>query len=116
MFSLLLKDGDIVIDEGELQLVEGADELAQCVDVTLNINQGEWFFNRNAGIDRSKTHGKSTDAEARNEVIQGISQETRVNTIDELKIDSNRADRTRDIYFEVSSDEGTVESEVTING
>jgi len=116
VFSLLIRDGDIVIEDGELQLVEGEDEVAQCVDVALNTNQGEWFFNPNMGIDYSKVLGKSTDAEARNTVIQGISQETRIDTIDELNINTNRADRTREISFKASSDEGVVESEVTING
>lgn len=116
MFSLLLKDGDIVVSDNDLQLVEGIEEVGQCVEVTFGTNKEEWFLNHELGIDYLKVVDKSTEAQARNEIIQGIAQESRIETIDELTISDNKSERKRAIKFRATSVDGDViEREVDID-
>ncbi len=116
MFSLLLKDGDIVIENNDLQLVEGPEEVAQSVAVVLGTNKEEWFLNLDKGIEYSNVLGKSTDAQARNEIIQGIAQEPRIDTVDVLTIMDDKNTRTRLIKFEATSTDGEViEREVILD-
>lgn len=116
MFSLRLKDGDLVISGGDLELVEDIEEIAQCVEVVLGTNKNEWFLNPELGIDYSKVVDKSTETQARNEIILGIAQEPRIDTINELTVTDDRKNRKRAINFKATSVEGEeVEREVMID-
>lgn len=116
MFSLLLQDGDIVVDGNDLQLVADVEEVAQCVEVVLGTNKEEWFLNLDLGIDYTNVLEKSTNAQARNEIILGIAQEPRIETVDAVTILNDKGSRARSIKFEATSTDGEViEREVTVN-
>lgn len=55
-FELL--NGDVVIKNGEIQMVSGAELLRQTVETVLNTNKGEWFFDIDEGITFSNILGK----------------------------------------------------------
>lgn len=48
---LVDKTGDLVLKNGDLQLVKDKDLTIQKVKLTLSTNKGEWFLNEEQGID-----------------------------------------------------------------
>lgn len=46
-------NGDLVIEQGQLPLISGTDELLQKIRQVLGTNQGEWLLNPQEGIDFS---------------------------------------------------------------
>ena len=53
-----LSNGDVVIKNGEIQMVSGAELTRQTVETVLGTNKGEWFFNVDEGITFSNILGK----------------------------------------------------------
>ena len=53
-----LSNGDVVIENGEIQMVSGAELTRQTVETVLGTNKGEWFFNADEGITFSNILGK----------------------------------------------------------
>lgn len=97
-------------------MIEGPEEVKQCIEIVLGTNKEEWFLNPELGVDRLKILDKSTDEQARHEIIQGIAQEPRIDTIDEIDITVDKGTRTRYISFSATLTNGdTIESEVTID-
>jgi hypothetical protein len=50
--------GDIAINKGIIEMVEGNELLAQTTKAVLQTNKGEWFFNLNEGITFANILGK----------------------------------------------------------
>lgn len=51
MKDIALKDGHLVLENGDLKLVDGIERVAQQVVVGLKILKGDWFLDYRAGID-----------------------------------------------------------------
>jgi phage baseplate assembly protein W len=51
-------NGDIVIKNGEIQMISGANLLKQTVEMILNTNQGEWWLDPDEGINFNNILGK----------------------------------------------------------
>ena len=58
MKGFMLKDGDLSISNGEIDMVEGAELTAQTIGSVLSTNKGEWLFNAEEGIDFDVILGK----------------------------------------------------------
>lgn len=58
MKGFALSDNDILIQNGEIQMIEGADLICQTVRTVLNTNKGEWFLNPDEGINFRNILGK----------------------------------------------------------
>ncbi|OMD05759.1 DUF2634 domain-containing protein [Paenibacillus sp. FSL R5-0636] len=110
MFTLKIDDtGDIELKSGQLQMVSGQDEIAQSCRIILGINKGEWFLNPELGIDHSKFLGKGvSEDEMRDEIMSGLLQEPRVQTVESIDIEIDRANRSLVISFVATSKEGQV--------
>lgn len=118
MQSLKLVDGDIVIDEnGELVMIEGPKEVAQCAEDALGTNKGEWFLNQDKGIKFSAFLGKNqSEEEMREEIRQGLFQEPRIKTVESIEFASDLKKRTIEILFQVTADTGElIDEAVTID-
>ena len=50
MIGLKLRDGDLVITNNEIELVEGNELKRQTIQSVLSTNKGEWFFDTEEGI------------------------------------------------------------------
>lgn len=117
MQSLKLVNGDIVFDEnGELIMIEGPEEIAQCAECVLGTNEGEWFLNLNLGIKFKKFLGKNlSEEEMREEIRKGLFQEERIKTVEEIRFSADFKNRTMDIYFVATTINGDViKREVTV--
>ncbi|QOS97543.1 DUF2634 domain-containing protein [Brevibacterium sp. JNUCC-42] len=108
MQSLKLVDGDVVFDaNGDLVMIDGAEEFAQCLRLTLGMNKGEWFLNPELGIKCSAFLDKSqSDEEMREQIRQGLFQEPRTKTVEDIRFTLDRKKRLMDVHFVVTSIEG----------
>lgn len=50
--------GDVLIANGEIQMINGTDLTVQTVKTVLSTNKGEWTFNENEGINFHNILGK----------------------------------------------------------
>jgi phage baseplate assembly protein W len=106
--------GDLVLLSGELQLVSGPDEIAQCCKLAVGTNKGEWVLDPEMGIDFARVTGKGvTEEEIRDELTAGVLQEPRIQTVDTVTVTFDRKNRTATADFTATAVNGDV---ITIEG
>lgn len=116
MKTLDLANGDLRFENGDFVMVEGTEEVVQCIAISLGTNLKEWFLNEECGLDFTKVLEKSTDEEARAEVLRVLSQEERIATIENLEITNDFKARQRTIKYTVSLIDGaTLSEEVSVS-
>ena len=59
MIGLKLNDGDLVITNNEIELVEGDELTVQTIQQVLSTNKGEWIFDSEEGINFDNIFGKN---------------------------------------------------------
>lgn len=108
MISLKLDEtGDLVFSGGDLVMIEGPEELAQCGRAAIGTNKGEWFLNPDAGITFSKFLGKEiNEAEMRDELTAGLLQEDRIQSVEDIDFTINRKSRTMLVNFTAVGTDG----------
>ncbi|MFF0831031.1 DUF2634 domain-containing protein [Brevibacillus sp. NPDC003359] len=118
MQSLKLVNGDLVIDDnGELVLIDGDEEVAQCVACVLGTNKGEWFLNPDLGIKFRAFLGKKlSEEEMREEIRQGLFQEPRIKTVESIEFITDQKARTIEVRFIATAVTGeTIAEAVNVN-
>src|SRR5690625_4585568 len=96
MQSLKLnRDGDLVMRNGDLQLVDNKVELAQTIRTLLQTNKNEWFLNPEMGFEHSVVLGvKAIDQEELNSALQDVaSQINEIDRIENIQVDQDRKTR-----------------------
>lgn len=100
MRTFLINDDDIVIENGEVVMVEDTDEICQCVERALTTRLGEFFLNIEHGMDYEEMQSKAPSSERiKLDVIEAALQEERVNLIKSIDVDIDRANRRAEIKF-----------------
>ena len=67
--------GDILIENNKIQMVDGKELTRQKVQEVISTDKGEWYFNREQGIEFDNVLGKGiTEEMVRNEIIDGLHQ------------------------------------------
>lgn len=109
-------DGDLDVSSGALELVRGTDAILQSIKCRLQFFKGECFWDRSAGIPYFEdVFVKSPDANVLQSVFRAALLETPgVLEIVDLSLSFDRATRRLSVAFNVSSDVGELDSEVTI--
>lgn len=116
MKTLGLFNGDIDFRNGDIVLISDSDEVAQCIEISLAINMGEWFLDESKGTEHMRLLDQATDDESRAEVIRVISQEVRVANIESIVVTSDYKKRKRVIEYVVTLVDGTIlERTVTLD-
>lgn len=116
MKTLALQDGDLVYKNGDFQLIEGVDEVNQCIEIDLGTNQGDWDLNLLKGTDQSLLFDKSTDEQARAEIFRVLGNEERIESINSVEIISDTVNRVRKIHFDITLETGeTLQREVNLD-
>lgn len=70
---LLDETGDLVIRDGQFAMVEGNEELAQQVRISLQTEKGEWFLDLEEGLDYNSIFSKDfNETEARDAILEAI--------------------------------------------
>lgn len=109
---MLDENGDLLIQNNSVQMVESNDLICQTVKTVLSINQGEWFFNTSLGIDFSALLGKHAidKAYCRHIIQQALSQVDNSLTITDFTCEHDKINRKLTINFKAINEEGeTVE-------
>ena len=109
-------DDDIVIDgSGNIEIIEGKDEIVQNVERCLTTNLGEFFLKPEHGLDYSviKKKGYSID-EIKRAITQAILQEPAVTSVDTVTIEVDDANRSVAIHFTATADSEIITGEVVI--
>lgn len=58
MKGFRVTDGDLVITNEEIEIVEGSELTAQTIQCVVSTNKGEWLFNQDEGINFENILGK----------------------------------------------------------
>ena len=117
MKSFKIVDGDLQLDgQNNLRMVDGDDEFMQCITETLKTNAGEWFLNPLHGFDRFEILGEKYDQErAINALFAALMQEPRVDRVENIELEFDRANRRLSVKYAVIKTTGeTVEGGVVV--
>lgn len=106
----LTADGDLEFDSrGDLVMVEGDEELAQCCRVSIGTNEGEWFLNPEIGLAFRLFLGKlASEEEMRNELTRALLQEERIESVDDVTFSVDRAARLLTVTFKATGTSGEI--------
>lgn len=118
MKTFKIRDSDLVIENGNLLMIGGKDEIVQSTERVLTTNKNEFFLDIDFGLDYSQIQGKGIDEESiRFAILEALNQDERVEEIEFLNIDIDRKTRNLEIDFRYTTNEGTIEgSEVVVVG
>lgn len=100
--------GDIVIKDNKIELVEGIELIAQTLRQVLNTNLGEWFGDKDEGIDFYVILTKNPNYDLVQDTIETAVQKV----ADSLKIKLE----TDDFTFNVNGRNLTIAFTLTVNG
>lgn len=108
MISPKIVDGDLVIDgNGDIVMVEGDEELAQAMEMTLQTRKGEFFLELEHGLVFDNLLGKEVNQEqARDDIIEVVSQEDRIASVKEVSFVDDWKNRTRLVSLKLQKDNG----------
>ena len=83
-----MNNGDTVLENGDLVLVGGQEELRQNIENRLSVNKNEWFLNIGLGLDYEAIRGKGiTDAEIDFAIRECCLQDERVKEVRNIQIE-----------------------------
>lgn len=96
MKTFKIVNGDLVFNKSmDFEMVEGVDEVAQCVERTLTTNINEWFLNILHGLDYDKVQGKGKNKQDIELAIRiAVLQERRISAVEYIEVDIDRANRS----------------------
>ncbi|UHA71941.1 contractile injection system sheath initiator [Paenibacillus sp. 481] len=107
MRSWALRDGDLFFEKGQMQWVEGAEELAQAVQVRLGTRLGEYFFAPDMGIDHELVTGKHvTEDSVREALTDCIAEEERVNSLEVESMEFDEQTRQLNVELFIAGQDG----------
>ncbi|MGN7493557.1 DUF2634 domain-containing protein [Paenibacillus sp. SAF-054] len=97
-------------------MIEGEIELAQCGEIALGTNLGEWFLNPEMGIDFGLFLGKNLNQEQmRDEIRRCLLQDERISRVDEVIFRQDKRSRIQEIAFKATAVTGElIQREVSI--
>lgn len=100
-------NGDIIIEDGDIALTDGVDELRQNLEHRYSFNKGEWFLDIDMGLDYKEIVGKGVPDSQVNVTIRECGfQDDRVTRVD--NIDTIREKRKAHIRFDITDEEDNV--------
>ncbi|TQK41976.1 uncharacterized protein DUF2634 [Brevibacillus sp. AG162] len=103
--------GDFILDgQNDLQMVDGDEELCQCVADILSTNLGEWFLNpQGHGFRRFEVLGKKFNKDlVTEELVAAVLQEDRVSSVEEILWEFDRTKRSLSGRFRFTKLDGSV--------
>ena len=81
-------DGDLVIENGDIVMVDGDEELAQSLEMVFRTRKGEWFLNEQFGLDFGPFLTKRFDeALATDAVAEAAAQEERIQQVESVEFE-----------------------------
>lgn len=100
MRSFLIQDDDLVIEKGNLLMIDEDEQKCQAVERALTTRKGEFFLNIEHGLDYTEFKRKNPDLEKiKMDVIEAALQEESLKSIEKIDIDFDRQRRAATITF-----------------
>lgn len=94
-------NGDIYIENGDLKLVNGQEELRQNIENRLSVNKNEWYLNIRLGLSYKDIRGKNIpDRQIKLAIRECCFQDKRVKAVDINSIE--RDDKNRKVYIDIT--------------
>lgn len=119
MKTFKLENGDLVYDAVQnIHMVQGPDEIVQSVRLLISINRGEWFLNKDYGLDYSAIQGvkwPTHESRIRDAFMEAFELDRRIEEVLSLSFDYERAARLLKVFFHVRAREGEVIDEVEVD-
>lgn len=108
------KDGDLMFNgQNDLSMVDGEEEVVQCIDRIITTQFKEWFLDPEHGFEYAYIRGKNVDIErAKLELSKAIMQEDRVKQVDNIGFIIDNKSRKVTITFECTMIDGSTIREV----
>lgn len=102
--------GDIELNgQNSFKMIEGDDELVQCVAMRFGANKGEWFLDRDFGLDRSVVQTKNYDEVMVSDALYETAlQNERVASVEEITFDLDKENRKLNIDFQFAKEDGEI--------
>lgn len=110
MKTFKIKDGDLVINKsGNLEMVDGKDEVAQSVEMILTTNEGEWFLNEEFGLDYDTLTSKGqTPKDIKYLIREAVYKDERIEEVVFTKLDIDSSKRHIDVALKLKTDDNQV--------
>ena len=99
--------GDVLIENGVVQMVHGDDLTKQTIKTVLDTQKGEWFLNWDEGINHNEILGKRSveDDVIKAEMQDGVSQVDENLVVSDLETDFDSRTRKLQIHFTAANRE-----------
>ncbi|WP_100488548.1 DUF2634 domain-containing protein [Sporolactobacillus pectinivorans] len=111
---LIDQNGDLVFQNGDMVMVDGDQELVQSVESILKTVKGELFMDEDFGLSHDNLVGKQADKDAtHDDIVEAISQESRISSVEEIDFNDDRSKRTRSISLSMTKADQT--GEISLN-
>ncbi|MGE7716970.1 DUF2634 domain-containing protein [Priestia megaterium] len=82
MISPKLEGGDLVVENGNLIMISGDEELIQSVQSILKTRKGEFFLDSEYGLAYDNLLGKgASEAEIRDDIIEALSKDACIGAV-----------------------------------
>lgn len=103
MTTFKIVDGDLVMNKSmNFEMVEGRDEIAQCLERTLTTNINEWFLNTFHGLDYDAIQGKGrSKQEVELAIRTAVLQEPRISEVLYIDVVIDRETRRAKVDLKV---------------
>lgn len=109
MRTLEVYNLDLVIRNGDFNMIEGDDELAQSVRMNLEAAQGEWFLDLNYGMDREPFETKPfNDEAARMAIIEAATADERIASVEDIVLTPDFQTRRLKVTMRLIKDTGEI--------
>lgn len=107
MRTLAITNGDLVISAGDFAMIEGNEEIAQSVRMTMETARGEWFLNPLFGMRREPFENKPyNEEEQRSAIIEAATDDDRIASVENLVFTFDRAARIQNIRLDLLKTNG----------
>lgn len=109
-------EGDLLIENYDLKLIDELDQIIQNVSIRLRFFLGEWFLDNEAGIPYYEDFFIKAPNQIRIESLikEEILNTEGINEITSFESDFDSSLRTFSVNFSATADEGEIEVEVSV--
>ena len=113
MNSPKIINGDLVIKSNDFVMTTDDEDIIQSVQAVLQTRKEEFFLDLEHGLVRDNIIGKqASQDDARDDVIEAVSQDERIESVEEIIFTDDRQKRTRTISLTLQKTDGeTVQME-----
>lgn len=102
------KNNDVIIENNQINMVNGAELISQTLRTVIGTNCGEWCLNENEGISLKSFLGKTAPDEetVRSELEQGLLQIDSSLVLTDFSMDFDSKNRTLSVKFTAENGDG----------